>query len=70
MKVKCKHQTRLYWQKDSLGNTHLISACEFCDKVLKFVPRYLADSVDYEIKVRISKAERKRNKNVNNLQLF
>ena len=71
--VKCNHKFKYFYQKDSLGNTHLIIVCTICDRLKAnkaFRPLDEADSVDYDIKWRISKAQRKRESNLNKTSLF
>jgi hypothetical protein len=66
--MKHLHDYKYYYQKDRLGNTHLIIACSICDKakgIKCFRPLSEADSIPYKIEWRISKRERKRIEKLN-----
>lgn len=71
--TKCNHNFKYFYQKDSMDNTHLVIACEICDKLKSeksFRPLREAEYVDYEIKWRITKAQKKRDEKLNKIGLF
>lgn len=63
MTKKHKHSFKYYFQIDSLGNTHLVTACEICDRFGKFVPMFVRSTVPYEIKWRVPKNQKRKIKN-------
>jgi len=54
---------KYYYQRDSLGNIHIVLVCPDCGKFYRFVPLSEARNIEKSqgrIEIRLSKAERRR----------